>query len=185
MTIRQVIELTSSKDISGVPVVQGREVVGIVTHRDLRFEMKLDAPVSAVMTPKERLVTVRENAPKDEVLLLLHKHRIEKVLVVNSDQELRGMITVKDFQKATEFPRACKDALRPPCASAPPSAPAQDTIERVAALRRSRRRRGRRRHRAWPLAGRARHDRAHQSAVAATCRSSAATSPPPKRRRSS
>jgi IMP dehydrogenase len=104
MTIRQVIELTRSKGISGVPVVQGAKVVGIVTHRDLRFEVKLDAPVSTVMTPKERLVTVRENAPKDEVLLLLHKHRIEKVLVVNSNEELRGMITVKDFQKATGVP---------------------------------------------------------------------------------
>ncbi len=86
------------------------------------------------MTPKERLVTVRENAPKDEVLLLLHKHRIEKVLVVNSDQELRGMITVKDFQKATEFPRACKDPsgrLRVGAAVGT----AQDTLERVAALR--------------------------------------------------
>ena len=96
--------------------------------------MKLDAPVSTVMTPKERLVTVRENAPKDEVLLLLHKHRIEKVLVVNSDQELRGMITVKDFQKATEFPRACKDPsgrLRVGAAVGT----AQDTLERVAALR--------------------------------------------------
>ena len=134
MTIRQVIELTRSKGISGVPVVQGAKVVGIVTHRDLRFEVKLDAPVSTVMTPKERLVTVRENAPKDEVLLLLHKHRIEKVLVVNSNEELRGMITVKDFQKATEFPRACKDPsgrLRVGAAVGT----AQDTIERVAALR--------------------------------------------------
>jgi IMP dehydrogenase len=134
MTIRQVIELTRSKGISGVPVVQGSKVVGIVTHSDLRFEVKLDAPVSTVMTPKERLVTVRENAPKDEVLLLLHKHRIEKVLVVNSDQELRGMITVKDFQKATEFPRACKDPsgrLRVGAAVGT----AQDTLERVAALR--------------------------------------------------
>jgi len=134
MTIRQVIELTRSKGISGVPVVQGAKVVGIVTHRDLRFEVKLDAPVSTVMTPKERLVTVRENAPKDEVLLLLHKHRIEKVLVVNSNEELRGMITVKDFQKATEFPRACKDPsgrLRVGAAVGT----AQDTLERVAALR--------------------------------------------------
>jgi IMP dehydrogenase len=115
-------------------VVQGSKVVGIVTHRDLRFEEKLDAPVSSVMTPKERLVTVRENAPKDEVLLLLHKHRIEKVLVVSGDQELRGMITVKDFQKAKEFPRACKDPtgrLRVGAAVGT----AADTIERVAALR--------------------------------------------------
>src|SRR5688572_30769755 len=77
-TIRQVIELTRSRGISGVPVVFGSKVVGIVTHRDLRFEEKLDAPVSSVMTPKERLITVRENAPKQEVLGLLHKHRIEK-----------------------------------------------------------------------------------------------------------
>ena len=109
MSIRQVLELTRSRGISGVPVVVGKKVVGIVTHRDLRFEEKLDAPVSSVMTPQERLVTVRENAPKAEVLGLLHKHRIEKVLVVNGDHELVGMITVKDFQKATEFPRACKD----------------------------------------------------------------------------
>jgi IMP dehydrogenase len=136
MTIRQVIDLTRSKGISGVPVVQGKQVVGIVTHRDLRFEVKLDAPVSSVMTPKERLVTVRENAPKEEVLLLLHKHRIEKVLVVNGDEELRGMITVKDFQKATEFPRACKDPsgrLRVGAAVGT----AGDTLDRVAALRES------------------------------------------------
>src|SRR6185295_519651 len=134
MTIRQVIELTRSKGISGVPVVQGPKVVGIVTHRDLRFEEKLDAPVSSVMTPKERLITVRENAPKEEVLLLLHKHRIEKVLVVNGNHELAGMITVKDFQKATEFPRACKDergALRVGAAVGTTS----DTLDRVAALR--------------------------------------------------
>src|SRR6476660_7339724 len=87
-TIREVLELTRSKNISGVPVVVGTKAVGIVTHRDLRFETKLDAPVSTVMTPQERLITVRENAPKDEVLALLHKHRIEKVLVVNGDHEL-------------------------------------------------------------------------------------------------
>jgi IMP dehydrogenase len=134
-TIREVIDLTRAKGISGVPVVgTNNEVVGIVTHRDLRFETKLDAPVASVMTPKERLVTVRENAPKEEVLRLLHKHRIEKVLVVNGDFALKGMITVKDFQKATEFPRACKDAdgrLR--VAAAVGTSP--DTIERVTALR--------------------------------------------------
>ena len=134
MTIREVLELTRSRGISGVPVVVGKQVVGIVTHRDLRFEEKLDAPVSSVMTPRERLITVRENAPKEEVLLLLHKHRIEKVLVINGDHELRGMITVKDFQKATEFPRACKDergALR--VGAAVGTTP--DTLDRVAALR--------------------------------------------------
>jgi IMP dehydrogenase len=133
-TIREVIELTRARGISGVPVVSGAKVVGIVTHRDLRFERKLDAPVSSVMTPKERLVTVREGAPKDEVQRLLHKHRIEKVLVVGVDDELRGMITVKDFQKATEFPRASKDGTgRLRVGAAVGTSP--DTVDRVAALR--------------------------------------------------
>jgi IMP dehydrogenase len=108
-TIRDVIALTRAKSISGVPVVDGKQTVGIVTHRDLRFETNLDAPVSTVMTPKARLVTVAEGARKEEVLSLLHKHRIEKVLVVNDRFELRGMITVKDFQKASEYPISCKD----------------------------------------------------------------------------
>jgi IMP dehydrogenase len=133
-TIRQVIELTRARGISGVPVVSGSKVVGIVTHRDLRFERQLDAPVSTVMTPKSRLVTVREGAPKDEVQHLLHKHRIEKVLVVGDGDELRGMITVKDFQKATEFPRASKDGTgRLRAGAAVGTAP--DTLDRVAALR--------------------------------------------------
>ena len=133
-TIRQVIELTTARGISGVPVVSGAKVVGIVTHRDLRFERQLDAPVSTVMTPKARLVTVREGAPKDEVQRLLHKHRIEKVLVVGGDGELRGMITVKDFQKATEFPRASKDGTgRLRVGAAVGTTP--DTTDRVAALR--------------------------------------------------
>jgi len=133
-TIRQVIELTRARGISGVPVVSGAKVVGIVTHRDLRFERQLDAPVSTVMTPKARLVTVREGAPKEEVQRLLHKHRIEKVLVVGDGDELRGMITVKDFQKATEFPRASKDATgRLRVGAAVGTSP--DTVERVAALR--------------------------------------------------
>ena len=109
MSIREVIDLTRALSISGVPVVDGKETIGIVTHRDLRFETQLDAPVSSVMTPKERLVTVQEGADDDEVLSLLHKHRIEKVLVVDKNFELRGMITAKDFQKASDFPRACKD----------------------------------------------------------------------------
>ena len=108
-TIRQVIDLTRSKNISGVPVVEGEDLVGIVTHRDLRFETQHDAPVASVMTPKERLVTVREGADKDEVLGLFHKHRIEKVLVVDKAFKLRGMITVKDIQKAHDYPYACKD----------------------------------------------------------------------------
>ena len=108
-TIREVIDLTRSKNISGVPVVEGEDLVGIVTHRDLRFETQRDAAVSTVMTPKERLVTVREGADKDTVLGLLHKHRIEKVLVVDKAFKLRGMITVKDIQKAHDYPLACKD----------------------------------------------------------------------------
>lgn len=133
MSIREVIELTAAMGISGVPVVNGRQTVGIVTGRDLRFESRLDAPVSEVMTPQERLVTVREDAGKDEVLKLLHRHRIEKVLVVGDDFELRGMITAKDFQKAKDYPRACKDhrgALRVGAAVGT----GYDTDERVAAL---------------------------------------------------
>ncbi len=134
MTIREVIELTRRRGISGVPVVQGRKAVGIVTHRDLRFETKLDSPVSTVMTPKDQLVTVREGASKEEVQALLHKHRIEKVLVINGDSELTGMITVKDIQKATDFPRASKDEngrLRVGAAVGTTA----DSIDRVAALR--------------------------------------------------
>jgi IMP dehydrogenase len=134
MTIREVLDLTRSRGISGVPVVVGRKAVGIVTHRDLRFEEKLDNPVSSVMTPQERLVTVREDAPKEQVLALLHKHRIEKLLVVNAAHELAGMITVKDFQKATEFPRAAKDDTgRLRVGAAVGTTP--DTMDRVAALR--------------------------------------------------
>jgi IMP dehydrogenase len=134
MSIREVLDLTRSRGISGVPVVVGKKAVGIVTHRDLRFEDRLEAPVSMVMTPKERLVTVREDAPEEEVLALLHKHRIEKLLVVNGAHELVGMITVKDFQKAHEFPRACKDGSgRLRVGAAVGTTP--DTLERVAALR--------------------------------------------------
>jgi IMP dehydrogenase len=134
MTVREVLDLTRSRGISGVPVVLGKRPVGIVTHRDLRFEDRMEAPVSSVMTPHERLVTVREDAPKDQVLALLHKHRIEKLLVVNSANDLVGMITVKDFQKANEFPRACKDERgRLRVGAAVGTTP--DTLERVAALR--------------------------------------------------
>jgi len=108
-SIRDVLGLTAANNISGVPVVDGDKLVGIVTNRDLRFETKFDAPVSTIMTPKERLITVLEGAKHGEVLHLLHKHRIEKVLVVNDKFQLRGLITVKDIQKAKEFPSACKD----------------------------------------------------------------------------
>jgi len=108
-TIADVLALTRAKNISGVPVVDGAQLVGIVTSRDLRFETRYDAEVRRIMTPRERLVTVREGAEREEIIALLHKHRIEKVLVVNEAFQLRGMITVKDIQKATEFPNACKD----------------------------------------------------------------------------
>ncbi|MBI5451676.1 MAG: IMP dehydrogenase [Gammaproteobacteria bacterium] len=110
-SIRQVLDLTRAYNISGVPVVQGAdELVGIVTRRDLRFETRYDSPVSNIMTPKERLVTVEEGATREQVVALLHKHRIEKVLVVNKAFQLRGMITVKDIQKSSDFPNACKDS---------------------------------------------------------------------------
>ena len=109
-TIREVLELTRAKGISGMPVVDKGKTVGIVTHRDLRFETQLDAPVSSIMTPQDKLITVREGAGNEEVLSLLHKYRLEKVLIVSDDFELRGMITAKDFQKAVDYPLACKDS---------------------------------------------------------------------------
>ena len=108
-SIREVLDLTRAHNISGVPVCDGGGLVGIVTHRDLRFETGYDNPVSSIMTPKERLVTVREGAERDEILKLLHEHRIEKVLVVGDNFELRGLVTVKDIQKARDWPNACKD----------------------------------------------------------------------------
>ncbi len=109
MSIGEVLALTRAHNISGVPVTEGGHLAGIVTGRDLRFETRMDAPVSAIMTPRERLVTVKEGASREEILGLLHKHRIEKVLVVNDAFELRGLITVKDIQKAADFPKASRD----------------------------------------------------------------------------
>ncbi len=109
MSIRDVLAQTQAHNISGVPVVDNGVLVGIVTSRDLRFETRYDNPVSSIMTPKERLVTVLEGAPREEVVSLLHQHRIEKILVVNEQFQLRGLVTVKDIQKATEKPNACKD----------------------------------------------------------------------------
>ena len=111
MTVRDVQATTRQYRISGLPVVDAAgKVVGIVTNRDLRFETNLDQPISNVMTPRERLVTVKEGASRLEVLSLLHKHRIERLLVVNDDFELRGLVTVKDIQKSSEHPNACKDS---------------------------------------------------------------------------
>ncbi|MBL8258968.1 MAG: IMP dehydrogenase [Candidatus Competibacteraceae bacterium] len=132
-TIREVLALTRAHHISGVPVVDGEDLAGIVTSRDLRFEDNLDAPVSTIMTPKDRLVTVREGAGRGEIVELLHKHRIEKVLVVNDRFQLRGMITVKDIQKSSDFPSACKDEWGRLRAGAAVGT-GGDTEERVAAL---------------------------------------------------
>jgi IMP dehydrogenase len=103
------MHITRSHNISGVPVVDGDKLVGIVTSRDLRFEKKPDDPVKNIMTRKDKLVTVKEGADEDEIVGLLHKHRIEKVLVVNDAFELRGLITVKDIQKARDNPHSAKD----------------------------------------------------------------------------
>jgi len=108
-SIKDVLDLTTSNGISGVPVVSEGKLVGIVTSRDLRFESRFDSPVSEIMTPQKKLVTVSENASKDVIIGLLHEHRIEKLLVVNDGFELRGLITVKDIQKSDEYPNACKD----------------------------------------------------------------------------
>ena len=98
-SIKEVIELTSKHKISGVPVVEGKNLVGIVTSRDLRFVKKVNPKVSTIMTPKERLVTVQEGASREKVKKLFHEYRIEKILVINSKFQLKGMITVKDLQK--------------------------------------------------------------------------------------
>ncbi len=110
-TIRDLIVLMKENDISGMPVKDGNGLVGIVTSRDVRFEANLDATVDTIMTPKDRLVTVGEDFELDEVKELLHRHRIEKILVVNGDLELKGLITLKDIRKSEEFPNACKDEL--------------------------------------------------------------------------
>ena len=108
-TIQEVLEITQANRISGLPVVDGEELVGIVTSRDMRFETRMEDPVRNIMTRKDKLITVKEGASTEEVQSLLHKHRIEKVLVVNDAFQLRGLITVKDIQKSSDFPDACKD----------------------------------------------------------------------------
>jgi len=108
-TVQEVLDITKAHRISGLPVVDGDKLVGIVTQRDLRFETRFDSPVSVVMTPRDKLVTVGEGASRAEVQEKLHQHRIEKVLVVSDEFALRGMVTVKDIQKSHDFPNACKD----------------------------------------------------------------------------
>ncbi len=109
MTVRDVIALTQKHKISGLPVVDGNKIVGIVTNRDLRFETNLDQAISNIMTPRNRLITVREGATRDEAIHLLHQHRLERVLVIDSKDVLKGLITVKDIQKSHDHPLACKD----------------------------------------------------------------------------
>lgn len=110
-SVRELLQLMRIHNISGVPVVDNEQLVGIVTNRDLRFETNLDQSIANVMTPKDKLVTAQEGTPRETVLSLLHKNRIEKLLVVNEDFALRGLITVKDIQKAKEKPNACKDSF--------------------------------------------------------------------------
>jgi len=111
MKVREVMNLTRQHKISGLPVVDGSHVVGIVTNRDLRFETNLEQPIKNIMTPRERLVTVKEGASRDQALKLMHKYRLERVLVVNESFELKGLITVKDILMSSEHPDACKDEL--------------------------------------------------------------------------
>jgi IMP dehydrogenase len=110
MSVREVLTLTQQHRISGLPVVVDGHVVGIVTNRDLRFERNLEQPVRDIMTPRDRLVVVREGASRDEAMALMHSHRLERVLVVNAAFELRGLVTVKDILKSSEHPSAAKDS---------------------------------------------------------------------------
>jgi len=110
MTVREVMELQRAHRISGFPVVKNGRVVGIVTNRDLRFEAQLDQPVKAIMTPQRKLITVREGASREEAIALMHKHRLERVLVVDTEFQLQGLVTVKDVLKESAHPNACKDA---------------------------------------------------------------------------
>src|SRR5262249_51811595 len=109
ITVRELLALTQQHKVSGFPVVEKGKVVGMVTNRDYRFETNLGAPVRSIMTPKERLIYVRESASPDEAKALLHKHRLERMLVVDDGLQLRGLITVKDILKMTEYPNACRD----------------------------------------------------------------------------
>jgi IMP dehydrogenase len=133
MTVRAVHELTRKHHISGLPVLEGNRVVGIVTNRDLRFETNLDQPVRNIMTPREKLVTVKEGATLDEAKGLMHHHRLERVLVINGDWELRGLVTVKDILKSSEHPDASKDHLGRLLVGAAVGV-GEDTEERVDAL---------------------------------------------------
>src|SRR5690606_3203687 len=131
--ISDLIALMRENEISGMPVVDGKQLVGIVTSRDVRFETNYNASVEAIMTPKESLVTVKENATHEQIKALLHQHRIEKILVVNDAFELRGLITLKDIGKSELFPNASKDQFGRLRAAAAVGT-AADTMDRVQAL---------------------------------------------------
>ena len=133
MSVRQVLALTAERKISGLPVMEGNTVVGIVTNRDLRFETRLDEPVRSIMTPRERLVTVREGASLEEAKALMHAHRLERVLVVDASFQLKGLITVKDILKGIEHPHAARDELGKLRVGAAVGV-GEGTEERVAAL---------------------------------------------------
>ena len=132
-TVGKLIDIAQKHHFSGVPVVTDGILQGIVTNRDVRFETNLELPVSAVMTPKERLITVKEGTSREAVIELLHKHRIEKILVVDDQFHLRGLITVKDIQKAKDNPLACKDDDAQLCVGAAVGI-SQNTEARVTAL---------------------------------------------------
>jgi IMP dehydrogenase len=133
MSVRQVLALTAERKISGLPVMEGNTVVGIVTNRDLRFETRLDEPVRSIMTPRERLVTVQEGASLEEAKALMHEHRLERVLVVDASFQLKGLITVKDILKGIEHPHAARDELGKLRVGAAVGV-GEGTEERVAAL---------------------------------------------------
>ncbi len=133
MTVRDVLALTHKHKISGLPVVDGDKIVGIVTNRDLRFETNLDQAISNIMTPRNRLITVREGATREEAIRLLHQHRLERVLVIDDKDVLKGLITVKDIQKSHDHPFACKDSKGRLRVGAAVGVGAE-TEERVAAL---------------------------------------------------
>ena len=133
MTVRDVLALTQKHKISGLPVVDGNKIVGIVTNRDLRFETNLDQAISNIMTPRDRLITVREGATREEAIRLLHQHRLERVLVIDGHDVLKGLITVKDIQKSHDHPLACKDSKGRLRVGAAVGVGA-DTEDRVAAL---------------------------------------------------
>ena len=111
MTVVQIMELSQDAGVSGFPVISNKKVVGIITNRDLRFEENMNAKVSEKMTPRDRLIVIKEGDTLDEAKRLMNKHRLERVVIVNENDELQGLITVKDIQKSKEHPRACKDAL--------------------------------------------------------------------------